>query len=321
MKIINLVENTEGAACCAAEHGLSFYIETARHRLLMDTGASSLLLENAQKLGVDLSLVDTVVISHGHYDHGGGLPAFFSVNDTARVYIHAQGRQACYTVHASQEPRYIGLPQEVIDSDRVVWVDEDLVIDPELTLLCGIGQTHPSPSGNRDLKVKRGDALVQDDFDHEMCLVVTEGERNILFSGCAHHGILNVLERFRKTYRKDPDAVLSGFHMMRSDRYDDEDVRQIVETARALRQTKTMYYTGHCTGAGPYRVMKKQMGDQLQYVHCGDTVTLTYPEKDEPEKKTGEGKKRSSYMKCHKFFAWATVVCFVMTMVTGYKRK
>ena len=73
MKIITLVENSCGHEDCIAEHGLSVYIETRKHRLLLDTGQSDAVVKNAEVLGVDLSLVDTVVLSHGHYDHSGGI--------------------------------------------------------------------------------------------------------------------------------------------------------------------------------------------------------------------------------------------------------
>ena len=87
MRIINLVENTEGTSGCGVEHGLCFYIETEKHKLLMDTGQTGLLLENAEKLGIDLTQVDTVVLSHGHYDHGGGILPFAKINPTAKIYV------------------------------------------------------------------------------------------------------------------------------------------------------------------------------------------------------------------------------------------
>ena len=83
MRIINLIENREGCSGCTPEHGLSFYIETKKHKLLMDTGATGLILENAEKLGVDLTEVDTVILSHGHYDHSGGIIPFTGINDRA----------------------------------------------------------------------------------------------------------------------------------------------------------------------------------------------------------------------------------------------
>ena len=85
MRIINLVENTKGSKECLFEHGLSFYIETSRHKLLLDTGASYAFIENAGRLGVDLKQIDMVILSHGHYDHAGGIPGFVEENPKARI--------------------------------------------------------------------------------------------------------------------------------------------------------------------------------------------------------------------------------------------
>ena len=76
MKIVTLMEDTPGKQQCYFEHGLSLYIETRKHRLLFDTGASQKTIENAVKMGIDLTKIDTVIISHGHYDHAGGLLDF-----------------------------------------------------------------------------------------------------------------------------------------------------------------------------------------------------------------------------------------------------
>ena len=87
MRIINLIENTEGANGCAFAHGLSFYIETASHKALVDLGPSEETLANASKLGIELSNVDTVILSHGHYDHSGGIMSFSKINDSAKIYM------------------------------------------------------------------------------------------------------------------------------------------------------------------------------------------------------------------------------------------
>lgn len=278
MKITTLIENTKGKAGCACEHGLSFYIETKRHTVLMDTGQSALLLKNAAKLGADLTRVDTVVISHGHYDHGGGLPHFMKVNDHAAIYLQKAAADGHYSVDSPEKPpRYNGLAPEIMQSERITWLEGDLQIDDELAIFAGIGQRFPVPAGNAKLKARLSpdSDLIQDDFRHEQCLVISQSGKLTLLSGCAHHGILNILDHFRKLYGRDPDHVISGFHMMKRDGlYTDEDVRLIRETARILSQSSAVYFTGHCTEIRPFEIMREIMGDQLQYVHCGDVINL-----------------------------------------------
>ena len=133
MKIICLSENTEGASGCEAEHGLSLYIETEKHRLLLDTGASDLFAKNAEKLGIDLTAVDTVILSHGHYDHSGGIMTFAEINPNAPIYMRSNAGGEYY--HGE---RYIGIDKRICDLPQVVLTDEFLEIDDELTLFSGI---------------------------------------------------------------------------------------------------------------------------------------------------------------------------------------
>ena len=88
MKLTAFSENTSVSESLEREHGLSVYIETADHHILFDTGAGCIFKSNAEKLGVDLSKVDLLVISHGHYDHGGGLRTFLEVNSHAKIFLH-----------------------------------------------------------------------------------------------------------------------------------------------------------------------------------------------------------------------------------------
>lgn len=279
MKIINLIENTEGSRHCACEHGLSFYIETEKHTLLMDTGASGLLLENAKKLGVELTKVDTVVLSHGHYDHGGGILPFVQINPDAVIYLHRDACRAYYSTRwETKELRYVGLDPAIRELKQAVFVTGTYRIDDELTLFSDIGSSRDVPDGNRALKVRvangGGYELIQDDFRHEQCLVISEGNKKVLLSGCAHHGILNVMDRFRELFGEDPDVVISGFHMMKHEGYTPEDEDGIIRTARALREYRSVFYTGHCTDVKPFEDMKKIMGDQLLYVHCADEIPI-----------------------------------------------
>lgn len=272
MRVVNLIENTKGPAGCEAEHGLCLYVETRRHRLLMDAGASALFLQNARMKGVDLSQVDVAVLSHGHYDHGGGLPAFAGVNPGAPIYLQESALLDYDSL--SGGAHYIGLPGEAKRLSRLCPIDGDYEIDEELSLFARIPAERPLPPANRALKARAGEALVQDDFRHEQCLAVRQDGVSALFSGCAHHGILNILSAYRSRFGRDPDYVFSGFHLMKKDGYDREDIEEIDQTARALARCETTFYTGHCTGLEPYARMKEIMGERLHYMHCGDEIVI-----------------------------------------------
>lgn len=311
MKIVNLMENTPGVDGCLYEHGLSFYIETGHHKLLMDTGASEATLVNARKLGIDLKAIDTVVLSHGHYDHSGGILAFVRENSHARIYMRRSAAMDYYHVDPDS-CRYIGIDKRILELPGLVPVDGDLRIDEELYLFTNIrrpgavvdgdamGQEQQGrkaqgqdgqgqdPQGGRiraadlperlraragkGLMRRVGEEFVEDIFDHEQCLVVTGEDGQILLSGCAHNGILNILDRYHEIFHGYPDRVISGFHLARKAAYSQEDLLGIQEIARRLLKTGALYDTGHCTGMEAFAVMKEIMGDRLEYIHSGEQV-------------------------------------------------
>lgn len=273
MKIINLIENTPGFHGCASEHGLSFYMETEKHKLLVDTGATDTFIKNAEILGVDLETVDTVILSHGHYDHGGGLPAFVKINSKAKIYIRKTAFGKFYHKGHKNE-RYIGIAPEIQDYSQIVPVEGNLKIDEELFLFTNVTGRRLWPAGNSSLKCREGETYMQDDFSHEQYLVVCSEGKEALVSGCAHNGILNILDAYKELRSREPDAVISGFHMMQHHGYSEENLAVIRETAEALTNWQSQFYTGHCTDQIPFETMKGIMGDQLSYVHSGDVIEL-----------------------------------------------
>lgn len=267
MKIITLMEDTVGESEVKAEHGLSFYVETKAHRLLMDTGASNLTWENAKNLQVDISKVDTVIISHGHYDHAGGLLGFVEQNPDAEIYMQKSAGGEFF--HGD---RYIGIDKNIMDLSHLHLLEGDYKIDDELHLFSGITDRKLWPKSNLVLSEKVDNEIVQDRFLHEQCLVINSDGQKVLLSGCAHNGILNILSRFGNIYHTYPDVVISGFHMMKKTDYTEEEIDNIRETASALIKTPTKFYTGHCTGQAAFDLMKDIMGDQLRQIHSGDFI-------------------------------------------------
>ena len=166
------------------------------------------------------------------------------------------------------------------------------MIDEELALFTNVTGRRLWPNGNLELKKKVGDDFIQDEFDHEQYLVITEKRTRdadsrcpdssgkecdtikVLISGCAHNGILNILEHYHNLYGSYPDAVISGFHMKKKSGYTKEDIATIKETAECLSKLPTIFYTGHCTGEEPFEMMKEIMGEKLHYVYSGSEFTI-----------------------------------------------
>ena len=267
MKIITLMENTKGRHDVHAEHGLSFYMETTKHKLLLDTGTSDLTWENADTLGIDLTKIDTVVLSHGHYDHTGGVMGFVKRNQNARIYVQKKAAGQFY--HGE---RYIGMDPEILKLPQLALLEGSYEIDEELEIFSDITGRILWPKGNLLLSELVNGEHVQDEFLHEQCLVIKDAEKHILVSGCAHNGILNILDRYHAIYQGYPDLVLSGFHMMKKTGYTDEEAEDIKKTAKRLKELPTVFYTGHCTSEPAFELMKPILGEQLKALRSGERV-------------------------------------------------
>jgi len=278
MKIINLIENTEGAPGCIFAHGLSFYVETANHKLLMDIGPSQDTLKNAETLGVDIKSIDTVVLSHGHYDHSGGIMPFSKVNDHAVIYMQKTAPGEYYADDGEGAPggryRYIGIDKAIADLPQVRFIEGDTVIDDELEIFVVKERTHELPSTNKRILMKRGNEYIRDDFRHEHFPVVRDkaSKKSVLISGCAHTGILSILDAYVEKFGACPDAVISGFHLMKKTDHTEAERNEIRDIARELMGYPAHFYTCHCTGVPAYELMKEIMGDRLTYVHSGEEV-------------------------------------------------
>ncbi|HCT91852.1 MAG TPA: MBL fold hydrolase [Lachnospiraceae bacterium] len=285
MYIRNLVENTCIRYGLQGEHGLSFYIETAGHKVLFDVGASEKFWENARRMGIRLENVDTVILSHGHNDHGGGLTTFFEKNTEAMVYIHQNAFRRHFSdlrkktggmLPAVSECADISLDMALRDHDRIVYVDKPMyTIDNELTVLSGIVPLRLQPDTCKRLYEDDGQGLRYDTFSHEQHLVVTEGNRHVLFCGCSHAGIVNILENFRENFGVAPELVVGGFHLSspRLGTMADERLMEKI-AAELMRYENCRYYTCHCTGKQAYEWLRARMGNQIQYVATGDAVTV-----------------------------------------------
>lgn len=278
MNITVLVENSTPSSRFIARHGLSLFIETGERRILFDVGPDAAFLDNARTLGIDVAAADTVVISHGHSDHGGGLKAYLErTRDVARpapVYV----REHAFEKHLSgtrERHRSIGLDPALAEDERVVTTGEVRALGDGLLLFSCAGGEHALPASNGRLFACNAQGeLVPDAFLHEQSLLVHEGDRYILISGCSHAGILNIMAQAETLAGAPLDAVVAGFHLTAPSAGTMADAEQIRLLGREMASLSTCFYTFHCTGLDAYSLLRDELGDRLRYLYTGASVEV-----------------------------------------------
>ena len=246
------------------EHGLSILLETDKHRILLDTGASDVFIRNAEKTGIDLSTVDYVFISHGHSDHAGGLKHFMKINDKAQVIVSPYAISGKFY---SKRRYFHSITTEWSKEmqERFLLADDSCDIDKNLHIIAHIPQIHPMPQGNQYLFVENTDgSYVNDDFRHELALY-TDG---LLFTGCAHSGLENILSACPYPVK----TVVGGFHLL-DDHETEEELTTLAQRLKA-KYPETLFYTSHCTGDKVFAILKAVMGEQLHAFSCGTTIIV-----------------------------------------------
>lgn len=262
MIIKTLVGNTSISEEFKSEHGLCLYIETKKHKLLFDLEASALFVENAKKFSVDLSEIDLVVISHGHYDHGGELRTFISLNSKAKIYLNQKAFDKHYANRPDIGNAYMGLDAGLLPNDRFVFMGNHITIDDELELFSNMQGGRLTPSDNQDPIMGLGDLLVQDDFAHEQDLIIKEDGKTFLVEGCVNTGIVNIIDHMIAMKGISPQYVIGGFHIYNRSANKDEDRGIVKKISEYLKNTGSKFYTCHCTGDESYRILKEIMGEQ-----------------------------------------------------------
>ena len=270
MKWTVLSDNRTCNDLLQTEHGLSILLETEKHRILLDTGASDVFIRNAERLGVDLRTVDYVFISHGHSDHAGGLNRFMEINDKAKVIVSPDAlKEKFYSKRRYLHSITTEWPE--IPSERLLTIDHSESIGDDIFILAHIPQIHPMPEGNQHLFVENSDgSYVNDDFRHELALY-TDG---LLFTGCAHSGLENILAACPFPV----NTVVGGFHLL--DNHESED--KLSELAYRLMDSypQTQFYTSHCTGDAVFATLHQVMGDKIHAFSCGTTNVDKVNEKE-----------------------------------------
>lgn len=272
MELVTLIDNVVYGEGLTGEHGSSFLIKIKGKKILFDTGQTSAFIKNAGYLAEDLTDVDMVVLSHGHYDHCGGLEAFLSINHTAKIYLKPKAFGIKLSIHDNIE-HFIGfkLSKPISAySNEFILIEEDVEIMDDIHLIANINTYTHDLVDTSKFFVKDTMNLVQDPFNDELFLLAKEGEKTFLFTGCSHKGILNILKTaFEKNGHKDIQYIFGGMHfsgylLRHLDQY--------------LMQFKHFgiegLYVNHCTGIDGYFRLKIKFPQKVHYAFTGFHVEL-----------------------------------------------
>ena len=239
------------------EWGLSILITADDRSILLDTGASHLFAQNAERLGIDLNSVDTGVLSHAHYDHADGMDTFFSLNQEAPFLVREGTRENCFGIKDGVL-HYIGIQSGILKQHeaRIQYVDGVYKIADGLWLVPHRKSDYTAIAMRNDLYTVCGQDRRPDDFAHEQSLVVETEKGLVVFSSCSHAGMTNILADISEMLgREDVYAYVGGLHLYKMT---DEELDLLC--GEIQRTAIEHIFTGHCTGDHAFNYLRGKIG-------------------------------------------------------------
>ena len=271
MKITFLSENKTNQPPFVGEHGLSMFIETDSAKILFDAGSSDFLFQHAKEKKLDLGDVDLCVVSHGHFDHTGGIPTFVKINQKAPVLIHKEAfyeeyymekgvmeKEPCSILWNEKEKQEI-LPRLLLTEGTHYW-NENILISGAI----------PPRYGNEsveDFYIREMDGKYRiDPMEHEQFLLIRERGELYLFSGCSHKGIFSALNYAKDLFPEEKIRLLvAGLHLYNAN---SATISEVVQ--RLLPYNIPEILPVHCTGIEGICQMKREMPGVVKIACVGD---------------------------------------------------
>lgn len=245
------------------EHGVAFLIETDDGRVLFDTGQSgTVLLHNLELLDVDPSTVDAVAISHGHYDHTGGLSVLLEhLEPTTLLYANPELFRARYSVRGGvRESVGVALTETELAAEISLQLHpEEQEIIPGIWTTGEIKERPEKEGGSNRHRMRKGHKVVQDRYLDDMALVLEVEGRGMLLCGCCHAGLLNTLARAERIVDHPIEVIAGGLHLTGASREELEHIGQVLKERPALQRV----YPNHCTGEAAFVALTNVLGSSV----------------------------------------------------------
>lgn len=272
---ITLLVDNHAASDLVAEHGLAMWLETPDHRILFDTGQGPALISNANKLGISLEQAGILVLSHGHYDHTGGIAHVLQCNPAIELFCHPGTVQPRYSIR-SESARAVPMPKEAmaaldkLPSEHMHWISRPVQISED------IGLTGPIPRES-DFEDTGGPFFLdpgaqrKDAIDDDMAMWINTPRGLVVCVGCCHAGLINTLNHVRRLSAVTTIfAVIGGFHLHSAN---SERIRKTVSQLMVFAPASIV--ACHCTGDKAISAIKKGLGNRVSKGYAG--MRLKFP--------------------------------------------
>ncbi|MGH4125401.1 MAG: MBL fold metallo-hydrolase [Clostridium sp.] len=276
LKITTLIENNpDDNNILLSEHGLSLYIETDGMKILFDTGQSGNFIENAEKLKIDLSKLDYVVLSHGHYDHTGGFRKFVDKNyNSYKLIVGKSFFNSKYKFVEKDNYKYIGnsFDKEYIHQNNMVvkYIKEDIFyITENVMMFSDFKRNNDFEQLNKIFRIKQDEDYAVDNFSDEIALVVKHEKGLMVMVGCSHVGIVNILETIIERTGLQIYGVVGGTHLVEAN-------EQRLKTTMNYFKEKNIHILGmsHCTGKYAIEKIKHEFRNEFLYNNTGNIIEI-----------------------------------------------
>ncbi len=266
MIITTIIENITYGKNLLAQHGLSIFIGLGDYKILFDTGQDSSFIKNAKLLNIDLSSINAVIISHGHYDHAGGLKYFCKINPKTKIYL----KETFFIPKYNKDNNFIGIKyNKHLYDNRIKIINGLTEIYKNFFIVSDIKIKNQFDTHFEGMKIKKGNRYLEDKFDDELFLVIKKDNKINIVTGCSHRGITNIVETAMNLFNLPINLLLGGFHFKNCD---DKDVEIILKDL--LKYDIGKIGVCHCTGVEKYPIIKNFFKDRAFYNFTGQSLNI-----------------------------------------------
>lgn len=274
LKITTLMENKLGnTENLDTEHGLSIYIEVDGKKVLFDTGQSGNFIDNGKKLGIDLKDLDYVLISHGHFDHSGGLKRLVEdINPNIKLFLGKGFFNKKYALRDSGDYEYIGNPfdKSFLDKNKIIveYIDKDKInITENIMVFTNFNRKEEFENNNETMYLKENGEYKIDEFLDEISLAIKTNKGLVVIVGCSHPGIVNILDSIIDRTGMNIHGLIGGTHLVKED---DEKINRVIEYLKE-KEIKILGAC-HCTGKQGETMLGQQLEEVFINNNTGDLL-------------------------------------------------